>query len=131
MKITDYQKSRIHKLVNKFIEDNKLLHYSGDIQYVEEEKCDENTNKTLATIYFHHDRREYLINVFIDEIDNFESLKETILHELTHLFFYEVDEFYRFLIRDTENDVLKMACEKMYESITYKTTELFKAIYLC
>ena len=113
------------------MEDNKLLHYSGDIQYTIDTEHDEDVGETLATIYFHHDKREYLINVFIDRIDDFESLKGTILHELTHLFFYEVDEFYRFLIRDTENDVLKMACEKMYESITYKTTELFKAMYLC
>lgn len=129
MTITSHQKARIEKLMSRFIEDNKLSHYYGSIEYTEEEKTDD-CEEVIASIYMEHKRKEFLITVHINRIANLDMLKETILHELTHLFFYEVDEFYRFLEEDTENVVLKMACQKMYESITYKTTEIFKDRYL-
>lgn len=119
------ERKRIEKLVASFMSNNNITQYSlNTIIYIDDNhECD-------GTIYIDSQMRSFTIRIWTHGIYSYRRLCEVIIHELTHLYFHEINDFINMLERhEIDKFVVKEAAE-LYETITYKTSKIFESIYL-
>ena len=128
MVITPKDKKRVLLLIRKFIQVNSLSQYSIDeIIYIDDTS---EGNMAAASITIDSFTKKFVIRVYTVYVDSYKTLCEMLLHELTHLYLYEINDFNEFLIRHNADQFVVKELAKVYEDITYRLTKVFEQIYL-
>jgi hypothetical protein len=119
------ERKRIEKLVASFMSNNNITQYSlNTIIYIDDNhECD-------GTIYIDSQMRSFTIRIWTHGIYSYRRLCEVIIHELTHLYFHEINDFINMLERHEIGKFVVKEAAELYETITYKTSKIFESIYL-
>lgn len=119
------ERKRIEKLVASFMSNNNITQYSlNTIIYIDDDHdCD-------GTIYIDSQMRSFTIRIWTHGIYSYRRLCEVIIHELTHLYFHEINDFINMLERHEIGKFVVKEAAELYETITYKTSKIFESIYL-
>lgn len=127
MQITERDKQRILKLIKSFMTNNGLLHYTmSDIIYIEDISHD----SSKATITMYNEERDFIIRIYTVYYASYYELCSSVIHELTHLFLHEINDYWDLLKRNNAADFFLNELELTYEKITCKVSKIFEQIYL-
>lgn len=128
MEITKTDKKKVSLLVKTFLANNKLEEWDyKEIIYINDISKD---HEYAANIKILENDREFQIRVYLAYCSTLKDVYEFVLHELTHLYLYEINAFRNMLARHDANEFFIKEAYEMYETVTIKVTKIFTQIYL-
>lgn len=127
MQVTEQQKQRILKLIKSFMKNNDLLYYTmSDIIYIDDVSHDQ----SKATITMYNEERDFILRIYTVYYTSYYDLCCSVIHELTHLFLHELNDYLNMLIRNNAADFFTNELSLVYEVLTCKVSKIFEQIYL-
>lgn len=128
MAVSQRDEKRIKKLINSFLVNHALTEWTlAELILINDLSPNDDS---AATIAIDDRQREFVIRVYTNYIGTYEELGYYVLHELTHLFLYEVNAYIWFLKRHDAAQTFITEAGDMYEKITYKLSKVFCDTYL-
>ncbi len=128
MKVSLRDEKRIRKLIESFLMNHGLSAWNMvDLIMIDDMSPGDDT---AATIRIDDQQREFSIRVYTNYVGSYTDLSYYIIHELTHLFMYEVNAYIELLKRHDANNMFVVEAGDMYEKITYKLSKIFYDMYM-
>lgn len=125
MKVSNRDKKKITKFINDFIKDQNLAQFTmRNLIFI-----DDGHETAAATITIHDQEKEFTIRIYTVYCENYKDMLFFLIHELTHLYLYEMNTYHGFLTRNTENTILASEFIELYEKITCQVAKIFYNIY--
>lgn len=126
-RIKNTEKAQVEKLIKTFLKNNNLTQYShSGVIYID----DISPAQTSANIRIYSQEKVFEIRVYLGMCRDLRDVFEFVIHELTHLYLYELNDLYEFLVRNKVEEYILNELVQKSEEIVCKLAQIFISIYL-
>jgi len=120
MKLNKRQCREMVNIIQIFIKDHGLSQFR-----LRELKILNGFSEVRGTITIEQLYKDFSIFIYEEVADSYEECIETLMHELTHLYLYDIFDYVELLRRHKADSIYITEANQMWEQITYKLSEYF------
>jgi hypothetical protein len=127
--LTFAQKKHLHRIITEFQKKFCLEQFKLDNLILINDYNTEDAG-IIANIAIDLQYKSFTIRMWLGGMGgNFETAQKALVHELTHLFLYDMLAYYEMLVRHNADNLFRIEAHELYETVTYRLSPYLETLF--